>query len=414
MLNHYIELISREMQKVAAESAFIDRLALLPPTELAQVRRTGEIKLAFCDEEWVQKFMGTPHAQRAIELAEEQLRMDAEESQLSLQRDADRRDRDLARENVRLEKRLLELELFKSQMPPTAGAMAQNTTPVAAPPAAAPEKVAFLDTLVAGALGAKKAREAEEDSFHGSLRGAGGYLGGQLLGGTAGAALGAGAGKLMHADPEMVAMMGARIGSIPGGILGYKAMTRKYNKKDEDADDDKYAFDTSALRGFGHQALDFAKSNPALVAGGVLGAAHGALREDGGLGSAVLEGAGGAALGAAGHAAYNKGQTWRAARRGAAASGPPAQLVAGAPNSVYPPEGRYMKVAFDKEAFGAMLAQGVSKALPAAMAWAKTNPLKAGLGAVSAASNFNQARQSGQGMGSSLLAGAGGAAGMAL
>lgn len=51
------------------------------------------------------------------------------------------------------------------------------------------------------------------------------------------------------------------------------------------------------LKSLGHGALDFAKKNPGAAVGGALGAAHGLMRDGGGVGSAVLEGTGGAALG---------------------------------------------------------------------------------------------------------------------
>ena len=122
MLDHYLNVVSERMQKEAALASFVDRLSLLPPAELALVRQTGEIKLAFCDDEWLQKFHGSPLAQKAIALAEQQLRMDAEQS-------SQREEFDAEREGLRLEKRLLELELAKGSSYVVLGACDSSHSP---------------------------------------------------------------------------------------------------------------------------------------------------------------------------------------------------------------------------------------------------------------------------------------------
>jgi gas vesicle protein len=64
----------------------------------------------------------------------------------------------------------------------------------------------------------------------------------------------------------------------------------------------------------------------------------------------------------------------------------------------------------EKTAFGAAIAGALRSAVPAAMNFVKSNPLKAGLGAASAFGNFRSARQNGEGIGGALLSGAAGAA----
>lgn len=103
-------------------------------------------------------------------------------------------------------------------------------------------KQAWLDLAVGGTLGAIKASKSKahpDETFEGGLRGAGGVLGGELVGGVAGGILGVAAGALLGqgAGPEakMVgAVTGGTIGALGGGgygaYRGYKALTQKYDK----------------------------------------------------------------------------------------------------------------------------------------------------------------------------------------
>jgi hypothetical protein len=554
MLDHYLNVVSERMQKEAALASFVDRLSLLPPAELALVRQTGEIKLAFCDDEWLQKFHGSPLAQKAIALAEQQLRMDAEQS-------SQREEFDAEREGLRLERRLLELELAKAEAGvsspapaaaplPSAGGSPPMTAPPpeASPPAgskmAAAKKNPY-DEMVSTPSGQAALMSA---GIHGAdslargrgvgrsaLSALGGYMtgrtageigersdtmGGSALGGAASSVIpalllssrpgmhiltSAGAGAYAHhkskqksqekeaamiegeepqqrssllpylaggaalgglaygaysgrqvqknwpqvveqvqrMNPELAKHMdlnqlkdftvnaargiGGVQGAIGGGVAGYGAHHLMNKDKEASAEADAWGRalahgelerleDVEKMASLGQSMMTFAKKNPALVAGGVLGAAHGALREDGGLGSAILEGAGGAALGAGGHAAYNhlrsKGLPGSGMMGGGSA---PAGLLGQGPAPIMAGEGIREKVgSIDKEAFGAALASGIAKAAPAITGWLKSNPLKAGLGAVNAISNFHQARQGGDSLGGALLSGAGGAAGAAL
>lgn len=554
MLDHYLNVVSEQMQKEAALASFVDRLSLLPPGELAQVRQTGEIKLAFCDDEWLQKFHGSPLAQKAIALAEQQLRMDAEQS-------SQREEFDAEREGLRLEKRLLELELAKAEAGVSSPAPAAAPLPSAggSPPMTAPPPEAAPPTGSKMAAAAKKNPYDEMVSspsgqaalmsagIHGAdslargrgvgrsaLSALGGYMtgrtageigersetmGGSALGGAASSVIpalllssrpgmhiltSAGAGAYAHhkskskekeaamvegeepqqrssvlpylaggaalgglaygaysgrdaqnkwpqiaehfqrtMDPEMLKSIdmntlknitvnaargvGGVQGAIGGGIAGYGVHHLMNKDKEASAEADawgrelahgelEHLEDVEKMASLGQSMMTFAKKNPALVAGGVLGAAHGALREDGGLGSAILEGAGGAALGAGGHAAYNHLRSKGLPGSGMMGGGSgPAGLLGQGPAPIMAGEGIREKVgSIDKEAFGAALASGIAKAAPAITGWLKSNPLKAGLGAVSAISNFHQARQGGDSLGGALLSGAGGAAGAAL
>jgi len=337
MLDHYLNVVSEQMQKEAALASFVDRLSLLPPGELARVRQTGEIKLAFCDDEWLQKFHGSPLAQKAIELAEQQLRMDAEQS-------SQREEFDAEREGLRLEKRLLELELAKAEAGvsspapaatplPSAGGSPPMTAPPseAAPPTgskmASSKKRNPYDDIVTSPSGQAALASAGIHALHSlsmgrgageaALSGLGGYITGRTAGEIgersrtlAGAGVGGAASSLLPA-----LLLSSRPGmhiltSAGAGMYGH----HKTHEKEASAEADAWGRalargelerieDVEKMASLGQSMLTFAKKNPALVAGGLLGAAHGAAREDGGLGSAILEGAGGAAVGGAAHLA---------------------------------------------------------------------------------------------------------------
>lgn len=147
------------------------------------------------------------------------------------------------------------------------------------------------------------------------------------------------------------------------------------------------------MGGLGNAALAFAKKNPGAAIGGGLGALHGLM--NGGIGSAVTEGAVGAA---AGHGVQSYGKQ----------NGIDSLETAKAHvNQLRKTAGEDMS----KEAFGALL-QAARAAIPQAGKWLAQsgNALKAGIGAVNGVSNFASARKSGEGLGGSLLSGAAGAA----
>lgn len=164
------------------------------------------------------------------------------------------------------------------------------------------------------------------------------------------------------------------------------------------------------LGSLGQAALAFAKKNPGAAIGGGLGALHGLM--NGGLGSAVTEGAVGAA---AGHGVQHYGQQNNLKSSGDVLNHVNEKIEAlkalrGGPSVNPNPVQPAVKLSFDKEAFGAALASAARSAIPAAMNFIKSNPLKAGIGAAQAVGNFASARKSGEGLGSSLLSGAAGAA----
>lgn len=132
-----------------------------------------------------------------------------------------------------------------------AGAAKTQVIPKKIPKFAEAEKTALLDVALAAGLGASKAHEAGGSQLEGAARGAGGYY----LGALPGSALGLGLGGLgglglgaLTGRPELAALgayagggLGGLAGGIGGGVLGYKALTRKFDK------DDKHKKEASAL-----------------------------------------------------------------------------------------------------------------------------------------------------------------------
>lgn len=183
---------------------------------------------------------------------------------------------------------------------------------------------------------------------------------------------------------------------------------------------------------------NFVKEHPGAAIGGGLGALHGLIRQDGGVGSAVLEGAGGAALGHGAQHLYQNGGAEKLHGMLGKLAPEPASATASkeAAAKLLP------FVGSEKRAFGAFLgaiggalagagarsaatsaatgalgagakglmAGGLKGLATTGMNWAKTNPMKAVGGAMNAASNFAQARQQGYGMGGSALSGLAGGA----
>lgn len=195
--------------------------------------------------------------------------------------------------------------------------------------------------------------------------------------------------------------------------------------------------------GLGAAALNFAKNNKGATIGAGLGLLHGTM--NGGIGTGLMEAGVGAGAGygvekgvgmAMNHpdigpkmkAMKDEALGRLAAKRqaisdkGLAMTSPAsprsATMVGVAPQKtimgVAPPADVTKLSAMNDElakiAFGAALANIAKSAIPAITNFVKTNPLKAGMGAASAVGNFVSARKNGEGLGSSLISGATGAA----
>jgi hypothetical protein len=87
-------------------------------------------------------------------------------------------------------------------------------------------------TLVAGAAGANKAHEHGHSPVAGALRGAAGMEGGSALGGGLGAAGGELLARKLKMDHVTAGNVGRLLGSVAGGVGGYRALTHGLEKKE--------------------------------------------------------------------------------------------------------------------------------------------------------------------------------------
>jgi hypothetical protein len=287
------------------------------------------------DHAWLEKFKDTPLLEQAIALEQSDIQNEIAEKQQSMQTSEQQRSFWNNRDQIQLQKRMLELQLVQTQ---AAGGAPPMTEPLTGPDSAAmtggvggdspvtPEtsmktssaKTADYAPWVYGAVpgalggavigavpggymshrGGEQARAAGESVTSGAKRSAIG----QMVGGAGGFIAGEGIGHLMKMDnPHALALMGG----LGGAVLGHNEAMKKYKKKDEAPPDEeklssaeysflcadaigremaKMAFGMNELKGLGGAAVDWAKKNPTKAlsaAGGAGGAAYGAATAQG-------------------------------------------------------------------------------------------------------------------------------------
>lgn len=326
MLDQYLQIQAREQEKTASRDRFVDRMMLLPTEELHHIQQTGEIKLAFCSDilssddrkTWLDNFKGTPLFAQAIALEEEDLKMQAADDQSDQVESQERATKRQARDALRLEKRLLELELVKSEqsaesaaLPPPAPSPGMGAPPgmgeqgAGAPGDVPPAEIGKMASVLKAA--AEKVKKDAHDS--GDLVGRHLHHAGALYGASEGA-------KKYHGAAKTVGygrkgrLAGAALGALTGGVIGHSAGRLAQGVVHGAAhakDKEKEAGVGDFLRAAAPVVGDFVKKHPGAAIGGGLGALHGLMHQGGGVGSAVLEGAGGAALGHAGEHMYRSG-----------------------------------------------------------------------------------------------------------
>jgi len=284
------------------------------------------------DHAWLEKFKDTPLLDQAIALEQSDIQNEIAEKQQSMQTSEQQRSFWNNRDQIQLQKRMLELQLVQTQ---ATGGAPPMTEPLTGPDSAAmtggaggdspvtPEtsmktssaKTADYAPWVYGAvpgffggggigaipggymshLGAEQALAAGESATSGAKRSATG----QILGGLGGSVLGHAMGSSADLKKQQIRAL-AGLGGVGGALLGHHVAMKKYKKKDEAPPDEeklssaeysflcadaigremaKMAFGMNELKGLGGTALDWAKANPTKAlsaAGGVGGAAYGA------------------------------------------------------------------------------------------------------------------------------------------
>lgn len=310
VLDSFLSAAYTQDKKTKEKRAFIETLKKLPKEELYKVA-SGELKIAnLCsvpgDEgTWLSRFKDTPLFAQALMLEQQSLQLDAED----IARRSQQRNDDiwLQRDQIQLQKRLLELQLVQGAtqqaggVPPavpgpispeagtqgagalgpeaggitdgglqdrpdstnvktsadleamkTAMSMAKLALELAHADATklASEKVAILDTALATYLGMQKAQEAGGDPIEGGMRGGLGYVAGQSLGALGGGVIGGGLGNILGqltphpAAKVMLPIGGMAAGGLGGAVLGGIKGYKHLTKKYEEK---KEAMDPSLL-----------------------------------------------------------------------------------------------------------------------------------------------------------------------
>jgi hypothetical protein len=353
MLNEALLVAHRhsELQKKQAE--YIANLQQLPMDELKEVVRTGEVKLAYIGEpapsggerpmNWVENFKGTPFFEQAIGLEQEELQAQMAQQQSQAVSSQKSQQEYAQMDQIRLKKRLLELQKARNEAQVLSGGGGPpNQTGSGAGPGAEAQGAGALGPVApegqqegsgdTNKLGSVKKVAAPQLLLHAIYRGDVGEAkkGRQAIL------------DMSKKNPSNEALRGD-VSSHDEYIKTHSAKTKKASFDGADAwgralaraDMAKVARAQEILNTGDVLGRALAKTGGVLgevgkwalehpgqagaAAGGVAGAAHGLLREGGGVGSAVGEGLAGAG---AGHAIGSIAGGMRSIDRVATAPGP--------------------------------------------------------------------------------------------
>lgn len=372
----FLKTASHNDKKAADERVLVEAMKGLPPDVLFKIAN-GEMKLGSMVDcgpsktggphnlEWLEEFKDTPFFEQALQLEQQAINIEMMRQQSQSQHDAERKEEpnfyDME-DRIRLQKRLLGLQLASTQLQAQGGgmpgAMPGGAGPVppgpAAPPPSVPEgagggapsptdgKVAFDHAAMMGqrmaqsdydravtmntatAMGQDLAKVAfdlpiynrrplEEERHNAKMGLIGSAVGGGLGGGLAGAAM-------AHAHGAGIkgtiggGLAGAGLGALSmagGNHLGAQARIKRIEEMEAAEKLEKKALDMGGLANMGRQAVGAVAAHPGAAigaaAGGAAGLAHGMQRDAQGqrhIMSGLAQGAVGAAGGAAiGHVA---------------------------------------------------------------------------------------------------------------
>ena len=259
MLNEFLKVAYAKSVKQQEQEELVALMKQLPAEELHKIAASGEIKLAFggmCGDggqSWVEQFKGTPFMEQAIGLEQELLQAEMANQQRN-QVEGQRAQQSYAQtDQIRMKKRLLELQKVKGEM----GTLQQAGIPVS------------------GALPGEQGPDQGE---------------------------GAPAGTDMAGMPAKQASV--FLTEDVGRLMAQRDMAKIAHQRELLEVGDRAGRLMAKSAGLGGALIRVAQNNPGMVVGGALGAAHGLMKEDGGVGSAIGEGLLG---GAAGHAVQGVG-----------------------------------------------------------------------------------------------------------
>jgi hypothetical protein len=140
MLDAFLKVAYEKQDEQREYKELVQTLKYLPREELNKIA-SGSIKLAFGDDkDWLDKFQGTPLYEQALELEKNKLQMEVQSKQQEMAeceaedaKSEQRRQRWRAEDGLRLQQRMLELQLRETELQ-AGGQQPQVTAPESGPP----------------------------------------------------------------------------------------------------------------------------------------------------------------------------------------------------------------------------------------------------------------------------------------
>ena len=226
MLDSFLEVTYEQEKTAEADNQLVESMKNLPQEMLMKIA-SGEMKLSCgCGDEWLDKFKGTPLLGKAIEFEKKGLEQEMARKAKRRQREEMNSEENTGEDQLRVERKMLELELASAACGPQA--MPENVP-------AAPEPAASVKTaVVTGTLPAEtqktfmqKLRGVERSTVE-KYREAGKKWGrkrGAKSGATRGASTGAIAGTLAglaasKGGRRLGALKGLAVGALGGTAVG--------------------------------------------------------------------------------------------------------------------------------------------------------------------------------------------------
>lgn len=178
MIDHYLHVLFEQEKKASAREQMVDAMMKLPDELLHRIAM-GE-KIAMCEEPggWLDKFQGTALHEQALQLEQQQLELDIQRQQARLEEMEQHPMREQlsnAEDQIRVQKKILELELSKSELQrvnePTLEAPPSAEPPPAPPVTQTSEekmKVSSVDEAVA--IMKRAAKKAPHEHFEDEIR----------------------------------------------------------------------------------------------------------------------------------------------------------------------------------------------------------------------------------------------------
>lgn len=122
MLDNFLKVAFATQTREAEQASLVEKMRLLPDEYLLKIA-TGEEKLAYGMAEcgpagngsWLDKFKGTPMFEQAIELEKQDLQEQMAEQARWREEDASRSQRNAARDELSIQRKLLELQLASAE-----------------------------------------------------------------------------------------------------------------------------------------------------------------------------------------------------------------------------------------------------------------------------------------------------------